>query len=67
MRELSTDFSGRSGLNMPRLHVKGVAACLDVTLEKNACLLVDLIPAEDQTPTYHGLDEAFYDNLNVEE
>jgi len=52
---------------MPRLHVKGVAACLDVTLEKNACLLVDLIPAEDQTPTYHGLDEAFYDNLNVEE
>ncbi len=42
-------------------------AHLEVTLEKNACLLVDLIPTEDHTSTYHGLDEAFYANLSVEE
>jgi len=41
-------------------------AHLDVTLEKNACLLVDLIPIEDHSSTYYGLDEAFYDNLGVE-
>ena len=38
---------------------------LEVTLEENACLLVDLVPTEDHTSTYYGLDEAFYDNLSV--
>ncbi len=40
-------------------------ANLDLTLGKNACLLVDLIPVEDHTAEYYGLDRDFYDRLSI--
>ncbi|MBI1337836.1 MAG: xylan 1,4-beta-xylosidase [Phycisphaera sp.] len=38
---------------------------LDVTLDKNAIILVDFIPVEDQTHGYHGLDKARYESLSL--
>ncbi len=38
---------------------------LDLTLGKNAVLLVDLVPVEDQSSRYHELDAAFYGSLSV--
>lgn len=39
--------------------------CLDLSMEKNAVILVDLIPAEDHRGEYYELDQKFYDNLGI--
>ena len=38
---------------------------LHVSLEKNAVLLVDLIPVEDHAHEYCELDQEFYDGLSI--
>lgn len=38
---------------------------LDLTLEKNAVLLVEFIPVEDHVPEYYELDQAFYSRLSI--
>lgn len=38
---------------------------LDVTLDKNAVMLVDLIPVDDHTAEYLELDQDFYANLSI--
>ncbi|MDP6523324.1 MAG: xylan 1,4-beta-xylosidase [Kiritimatiellia bacterium] len=40
---------------------------LDLTLEKNAVVLVDLIPVEDHSGEYYELDQQFYSNLSLSE
>lgn len=42
-------------------------AYLDLTLEKNAILLVELIPVEDHSDCYYELDADFYANLSLPE
>lgn len=41
--------------------------CLDVTLEKNAVMLVELIPVEDHAGEYYELDQNFYADLALPE
>ena len=38
---------------------------IDLTLDKNAVMLVDLIPVEDQSGAYYELDQNFYANLSL--
>ena len=38
---------------------------LEITLDRNAVVLVDMVPVEDEPIAYHGLDEAFYQDLRV--
>jgi xylan 1,4-beta-xylosidase len=38
---------------------------IELTLEKNAVVLVDLIPVDDRTGDYHGLDPAACDALTI--
>lgn len=39
--------------------------CIEASLDKNAIMLVDLIPIEDHTPQYHGLNKQAYQELSV--
>lgn len=39
--------------------------CLELTLDKNAVMLVDLMPVEDHAHEYYELDREFYENLSL--
>ncbi len=40
---------------------------LDLELDKNAVMLVELIPVEDHAHEYYELDQEFYSNLSIKE
>jgi len=57
--------SARPACRYEAIEKRDGEASLEITLEKNACLLVDLIPVEDHTAEYYGLDQSLYDNLSI--
>lgn len=40
-------------------------ACLELAVDKNAVMLVELIPVDDHTAGYYELDQGFYESLSL--
>jgi len=49
----------------PATRYQTFAGRLDLQLEKNAVMLVDLIPVTDHSGEYYRLDQGIYDNLSI--
>jgi len=49
----------------PATRYQTFAGRLDLQLEKNAVMLVDLIPFTDHSGEYYELDQGIYDNLSI--
>jgi len=62
--ELLREASRPACAHLPLAITDGMAR-LELTLETNACMLVDLMPVDDQTASYYELDQAFYANLSL--
>ncbi len=59
--------SSKPACHYSKLDQRDGVPTIELTLEKNAVVLVDLIPVDDHTAEYHGLEPAAYDGLSVPE